>query len=317
MTDFEDHPTADEVLGGVDLTGRTALVTGSYSGIGPATVGALSRAGARVLAPARRPDEARQVLADVERVEVGEMDLADQGSVTAYAQTLLGDGAHLDIVINSAGIMATPESRTPEGWELQFATNHLGHFALVNRLWPLLAGGARVVSVSSGGHHLGDIRWDDPWFALGYDKWEAYGQSKTANALFAVHLDEVGKAHGVRAFSLHPGAILTPLGRHLRAEDLDKVMVYDEHGELVLPPFKTPEQGAATSVWAATAPELDEHGGSYLEDVAVAPPAPEVEVRAAENIGVKDYAQDPAAAARLWAWSAQLTGVDAFARESA
>jgi NAD(P)-dependent dehydrogenase (short-subunit alcohol dehydrogenase family) len=317
MTDFEEHPTADEVLDGVDLTGRTALVTGSYSGIGPATASALSKAGARVLAPARRPDEAREVLKDLANVEVGEMDLSDQASVAAYAQTLLDDGTHLDIVINSAGIMATPETRTPEGWELQLATNHLGHYALVNRLWPLLsdnpAGGARVVSVSSGGHHLGDIRWDDPWFTLGYDKWEAYGQSKTANALFAVHLDEVGKAHGVRAFSLHPGAILTPLGRHLQAEDLDKVMVYDESGELVLPPFKTPEQGAATSVWAATAPELEAHGGAYLEDVAVAPPAPAVEVRAAENIGVKAYAQDPAAAARLWAWSAQLTGVDAFA----
>ena len=317
MTDFENHPTAAEVLEGVDLTGRTALVTGGYSGIGPATVAALSKAGARVLVPARRPDEARSVLADVERVEVGEMDLSDQGSVAAYAQTLVNDGTHLDIVINSAGIMATPESHTPEGWELQFATNHLGHYALVNRLWPLLDGGARVVSVSSGGHHLGDIRWDDPWFTLGYDKWEAYGQSKTANALFAVHLDEVGKMHGVRAFSLHPGAILTPLGRHLQAEDLDKVMVYDEQGELVLPPFKTPEQGAATSVWAATASGLDEHGGRYLEDVAVAVAAPDVVVRAAENIGVKDYAQDPAAAARLWAWSAQLTGVDAFAQESA
>ena len=312
MSEFADHLTADEVLEGVDLTGRTALVTGGYSGIGPATVSALSRAGARVLVPARRPDEARAVLADVDRVEVGEMDLSDQASVAAYAETVLARGAHLDIVINSAGIMATPETRTPQGWELQMATNHLGHYALVNRLWPLLAGGARVVSVSSGGHHLSDIRWDDPWFDDGYDKWEAYGQSKTANALFAVHLDAVGRAHGVRAFSLHPGAILTPLGRHLRAEDLEHVMVHDEHGELVLPAFKSPEQGAATSVWAATAPELEQHGGRYLEDVAVAVPAPDVVVRAAETIGVKAYAQDPAAAARLWAWSAELTGVDAF-----
>jgi NAD(P)-dependent dehydrogenase (short-subunit alcohol dehydrogenase family) len=313
MTDLAHHPTADEVLAGVDLSGRTALVTGGYSGIGPATVSALSRAGARVLVPARRPDEARTVLADVADVEVGEMDLSDQASVAAYAETLLAAGTHLDIVINSAGIMATPETRTPEGWEIQFATNHLGHYALVNRLWPLLTGGARVVSVSSGGHHLGGIRWDDPWFHDGYDKWEAYGQSKTANALFAVHLDALARDQGVRAYSLHPGAILTPLGRHLRAEDLEKVMVYDENGELVLPPFKSPEQGAATSVWAATSPELEEHGGRYLEDVALAVAAPAVEVRAAENVGVKDYAQDPADAARLWAWSAQLTGVDAFA----
>jgi NAD(P)-dependent dehydrogenase (short-subunit alcohol dehydrogenase family) len=307
------HPTADAVLEGVDLGGRTALVTGGYSGIGPATVAALAKAGARVLVPARRPDEARQVLADVDRVEVAELDLSDQDSVAAYAGSLLEEGTHLDIVIGSAGIMATPETHTALGWELQMATNHLGHYALVNRLWPLLAGGARVVSVSSSGHHLSDIRWDDPWFTLGYDKWEAYGQSKTANALFAVHLDALGREHGVRAFSLHPGAILTPLGRHLEADDLEKVMVRNEDGELVLPEFKTPEQGAATSVWAATAPELEEHGGRYLEDVAVAETAPDREVRAAENIGVKAYAQDPAAAARLWAWSARVTGVDAFA----
>src|SRR5690349_11586276 len=135
MTDFENHPTADEVLAGVDLSGRTALVTGSYSGIGPATVAALTKAGARVLAPARRPDEARTVLAELPNavnISVGEMDLSDQASVAAYAESVLADGRPLDIVINNAGIMATPETRTPEGWELQFATNHLGHFALVN-----------------------------------------------------------------------------------------------------------------------------------------------------------------------------------------
>lgn len=312
------HPTADEVVSGLDLTGRTALVTGGYSGIGPATVAALAKVGARVLVPARRPDEARTVLADVPgveagRIEVGSLDLSDQDSVAAYADSLLEDGTHLDILIGSAGVMATPETRSAQGWELQMATNHLGHYALVNRLWPLLSGGARVVSVSSSGHHLSDIRWDDPWFTLGYDKWEAYGQSKTANALFAVHLDALGREHGVRAFSLHPGAILTPLGRHLGPDDVEKVMVRDEHGELVLPEFKTPEQGAATSVWAATAPELEEHGGRYLEDVAVAAPASDEVVRAAESIGVKAYAQDAAAAARLWAWSARLTGIDAFA----
>ena len=317
MTGFANHPTADEVLAGIDLSGRTAVVTGGYSGIGPATVGALSKAGARVLAPARRPDEARTVLRDVANVEVGEMDLSDQASVAAYAEALLADGTHVDIVVNNAGIMATPETRTPEGWELQFATNHLGHYALVNRLWPLLAdgseGGARVVSVSSGGHQFSDIRWDDPWFETGYDKWDAYGQSKTANALFAVHLDALGRPHGVRAWSLHPGAILTPLGRHLQAEDLSTVMVEDEHGELVLPEFKTPEQGAATSVWAATSPEVEAFGGRYLEDAALAPSFSEGDVRPSDAVGVKDYAQDPASAARLWAWSAELTGVDVFA----
>ena len=183
----------------------------------------------------------------------------------------------------------------------------------MNRLWPLLEGGARVVSVSSGGHQFSDIRWDDPWFETGYDKWHAYGQSKTANALFAVHLDAVGRARGVRAWSLHPGAILTPLGRHLRAEDLSTVMVEDENGELVLPTFKTPEQGAATSVWAATSPDVEQYGGRYLEDVALAPSFSEGDdVRPSDAVGVKSYAQDPASAARLWAWSAELTGVDAL-----
>jgi NAD(P)-dependent dehydrogenase (short-subunit alcohol dehydrogenase family) len=322
VTGRENHPTADEVLAGVDLSGRTAVVTGGYSGIGPATVGALSRAGARVLVPARRPGEAREVLRDVANahlISVGEMDLSDQASVAAYAESVLAlltaEGAHVDIVINSAGIMATPETRTPEGWELQLATNHLGHFALVNRLWPLLAGnpgGARVVSVSSGGHQFSDIRWDDPWFETGYDKWHAYGQSKTANALFAIHLDAVGRAHGVRAWSLHPGAILTPLGRHLQAEDLATVMVEDENGELVLPTFKTPEQGAATSVWAATSPDVLAFGGRYLEDVALAPSFSEGDVRPSDAVGVKDYAQDPVSAARLWGWSAELTGLDAL-----
>jgi NAD(P)-dependent dehydrogenase (short-subunit alcohol dehydrogenase family) len=320
MGAYDDHPTAEQVLAGIDLTGHTALVTGGYSGIGPATVTALANAGARVLVPARRPAEARSVLADVAGVEVGEMDLADQASVAAYADSLLAGDTHLDIVINNAGIMATPETRTEQGWELQFATNHLGHYALVNRLWPLLADhldGARVVSVSSGGHQFSDIRWDDPWFDEpspgGYDKWLAYGQSKTANALFAVHLDAVGSAHGVRAFSLHPGAILTPLGRHLQAEDLSTIMVEDEHGELVLPEFKTPEQGAATSIWAATSAEALAHAGRYLEDLALAPSFSEGEVRPSDAVGVKTYAQDPAAAARLWSWSAELTGVDAFA----
>jgi NAD(P)-dependent dehydrogenase (short-subunit alcohol dehydrogenase family) len=232
--------------------------------------------------------------------------------VAAYADGLLEAREPLDLVIGNAGVMATPELRTPAGWELQLATNHLGHYALVNRVRPLLPPGARVVSVSSSGHHLGGIRWDDPWFERGYDKWEAYGQSKTANILFAVHLDRLAADLGIHAFSLHPGAILTPLGRHLQADDLERVMVHDEQGELVLPDFRTPEQGAATAAWAATAPELDEHGGSYLEDCAVAPVAPDREARAAENIGVKAYAVDPDDAARLWRWSAEVTGLDAF-----
>ena len=303
-------PTAAEVLHGIDLSGRTALVTGGYSGIGTEVVRALAGAGAHVLAPARRPDKAERVLAGIDGVEVGALDLADQDSVAAYAEDVLASRRRLDIVVNNAGIMACPETRVGDGWELQLATNHLGHYALVNRLWPTVVPGARVVSVSSTGHHLSDFRWDDPWFEDGYDKWLAYGQSKTANVLFAVHLDGLAREHGVRAFSLHPGAILTPLGRHLQAEDLDAVMTLDEHGQPVLPDFRSPEQGAATAVWAATSPDLDGRGGDYLEDCAVArvvPDGPQT------TDGVRAYALDRDAAARLWAWSADVTGLDAFA----
>lgn len=318
---MSERPTAAEVLNGTDLSGRTALVTGGYSGIGLAAVQALVGAGARVLVPARRPEKAERALVGVEApeigaegVEIGAMDLADQASVAAYADGLLDAGVELDMIIGNAGIMACPETRVPDGdgpgWELQLATNHLGHFALVNRLQPLLRPGARVVSVSSTGHHLSDFRWEDPWFDGSYDKWLAYGQSKTANVLFAVHLDRLARERGVRAFSLHPGAILTPLGRHLLAEDLDAVMTIDQDGEAVLPDFRSPEEGAATLVWAATSPELDGCGGDYLEDCAIAPVVPD---GPQTTFGVRAYALDPDAAARLWAWSAEVTGVDAFA----
>jgi NAD(P)-dependent dehydrogenase (short-subunit alcohol dehydrogenase family) len=302
-------PTAAGVLDGVDLGGRTALVTGGYSGIGVEVVRALSGAGATVLVPARRPALAESALAGIDRVEVGALDLADQASVASYADGLLAAGRPLDLLIGNAGVMACPETRVGPGWELQLATNHLGHFALANRLAPLLTPESRVVSVSSTGHHLSGIRWDDPHFSTpgSYDKWLAYGQSKTANVLFAVHLARLG----VLAYSLHPGAILTPLGRHLREEDLAAVMTLDERGEAVLPDFRSPEQGAATVVWAATAPTLAEHAGAYLEDcgrAVVVPPGPQTEY------GVKAHALDPDEAARLWAWSVEQTGVDGFGR---
>ena len=300
---FDAHTTAAEVLAGIDLTGRTALVTGGYSGIGLEVVRALHAAGAHVLVPARRPELAAAELAGLERVRVGEVQLADQASVAAYAETVT---ERLDLVILNAGVMACPETRTPEGWELQLATNHLGHFALVARLWPRIAEGARVVSVSSLGHHHSGMRWDDPWWERGYTKWGAYGQSKTANVLFAVHLDELGRDRGVRAFSVHPGAIITPLGRHLTEADLADVLVLDEHGNAELPDFKTPEAGAATAVWAATSPMLDGLGGLWLEDCDVGPWAAEDGLNA---VGVKRYAKDPAEAERLWAWSVEQTGV--------
>lgn len=270
---FGPHTTADEVLNGIDLTGKLALVTGGYSGIGIEMVKALVGGGAEVLVPARRTELAAEALTGISGVTVGQVDLADQASVAAYAEEVLATGRHLDLVINSAGIMATPEAHVGPGWELQLATNHLGHYALVNRLWPLLEGGSRVISVSSGGHQFSPIRWDDLAFANGYDKWQAYGQSKTANVLFAVELDRLGAEHGVRAFALHPGAILTPLGRHLKAADMDDLLSYGSDGKPLMPEFKSPEAGAATAVWGVTSPMLDGLGGLYLEDCDVAPVA--------------------------------------------
>jgi NAD(P)-dependent dehydrogenase (short-subunit alcohol dehydrogenase family) len=293
---FGPQSTAEEVLRGIDLAGRLALVTGGYSGLGLETTRALSSAGAHVLVPARRPAVAQTALEGVLGVEVDELDLADLGSVRAFGDRFLATGRGIDLVIAGAGIMACPETRVGPGWEAQFATNHLGHFALVNLLWPAIVGdgGARVVSVSSGAHRISGIRWDDVQFEHGYDKWLAYGQSKTANALFALHLDTLGRGHGVRAFAAHPGAILTPLQRHLPRDEMIAAGWIDDDGNVADATFKTPPQGAATLVWAATAPSLEGVGGAYCEDCDVAEPAP--------------HAADPNDAARLWTLSADLTG---------
>ncbi|UPZ27378.1 SDR family NAD(P)-dependent oxidoreductase [Streptomyces sp. LRE541] len=309
---FDRHSTTDDVLSGIDLTGRLAIVTGGYSGLGLETTRALTEAGARVVVPARRPTVAAEAVAGIAGVEVDELDLGDLESVRAFADRFLASGRTVDLVIDNAGIMACPETRVGPGWEAQFATNHLGHFALVNRLWPAIApGGARIVSVSSTGHHTSDIRWDDPHWNHGtYDKWEAYGQAKTANVLFAVQLDALGKDSGVRAFALHPGGILTPLQRHLPQQEMVERGWIDENGTPLNPAgFKSPEQGAATQVWAATSPQLSGMGGVYCEDCDIAELAPADGTR----VGVREYAIDPASAARLWDLSAELTGVNAFA----
>lgn len=308
---FGAHSTADDVLAGVDLSGKLAIVTGGYSGLGLETTRALTKAGARVVVPARRPDTAWKALAGLDNVELDELDLGDLESVRAFAERFLDSGRTVDFVIDNAGIMACPETRIGPGWEAQFATNHLGHFALVNRLWPAIEpGGARVVSVSSRAHHFSGMRWDDVHWRSGYDKWQAYGQAKTANVLFAVHLDRLGAERGVRAFSLHPGGILTPLQRHLpKAEMVERGWI-DEQGNALNPSgFKSPEQGAATQVWAATSAQLAGMGGVYLEDCDIAEPA----VDGDQSSGVRSWATDPKQAARLWTLSAELTGVNAFA----
>ncbi|WP_328647298.1 SDR family NAD(P)-dependent oxidoreductase [Amycolatopsis sp. NBC_00348] len=307
---FGAGTTAAEAVAGIDLTGKLAVVTGGYSGIGLEATRALTGAGAHVVVPARRRETAEQALEGLTGVEVDELDLGDLDSVRAFADRFLASGRRIDLLITNAGIMACPETRVGPGWEAQFATNHLGHFALVNRLWPAVADGARVVALSSRGHHNSPMRWDDVMFTEGYEKWAAYGQAKTANVLFAVQLDKLAAAKDVHAFALHPGGIMTPLQRHLsRAEMVERGWM-DEAGTMLVE-FKTPEQGAATTVWAATSPQLAGLGGLYLEDCDVAELSPE-DAEGLAASGVRRYAVDPAQAERLWTLSAQLTGVDAF-----
>ncbi|MFZ5737734.1 MAG: oxidoreductase [Pseudomonadota bacterium] len=308
-SDFDVSATAADVLAGVDLTGRTVVVTGGASGLGLETTRALSDAGATVVVPARDPERARGALRGMEAVEIEELDLIDPVSVAAFAARFLASGRPLPILIAGAGIMATPQGRDASGNELQFATNHLGHFRLVRALWPALlrANGARVVAVSSRGHQLAGIDFDDPNFTRrAYDKWKAYGQSKTANALFAMALDARGQAHGIRAFSLHPGQILTDLARHLSAEEIAAFGARDANGVAKVDPargMKTPQQGAATSVWCATSPRLDGRGGVYCEDCDIAPVYRGDESRK----GVAPWAADRVQAERLWALSETLT----------
>ncbi|GHE68414.1 oxidoreductase [Streptomyces longispororuber] len=311
---FSASATAEDVVSGLDLSGRTAVVTGGYSGLGLETTRALAAAGARVVVPARRPDVARAALREVRSCEVIAMDLTDIDSVRAASAYLGTRLDRLDLLMAVAGVMATPERRVGPGWESQFTANHLGHFALACELYPLLAAAdaARVVVNSSAGHTLTDIRWHDPHFRTGYDKWLAYGQAKTANALFAVHLDALGRGDGVRAFALHPGKIITGLQRGMTLqEQIDRGWV-DERGKVVGDGFKSPSQGAATGLWAATSPLLDGRGGLYLEDCDVArvsaPGSP------MDDGGVRAYAVAPDAAARLWDLSLAATGARPIGR---
>lgn len=301
---------ASEIVKGVDLAGKNAIVTGGYSGIGLETVRALAGAGANVIVPARSLDKAKEALKTVKgRISAGAMDLGDLASVRRFADDVLRAGAPLHILINNAGVMACPETRIGSGWEAQFATNHLGHFALTVALAPLLekANGARVVSLSSVAHKRSPILWDDIHFRkTPYEKWTAYGQAKTANSLFALGLDARMKDRGVRAFAVHPGGIMTPLQRHLTQEEMIAAGWLDKDGKIgaaVAAMFKTPEEGASTSVWCAVSTQLDGRGGVYCEDVDIAAVMTDASPRYSH---VAPHAVDEEAALRLWKVSEQM-----------
>lgn len=301
---FGFETTAMEAVAGVDLAGQTALVTGGYSGIGTETVKALASAGAKVIVAARRPETAREVVGEI--ATVVPLSLDDPASVDACAEGVAKETPRIDLLILNAAIMANPLTRDARGYESQFATNHLGHFQLAARLWPLVAAagkGARVIALSSLAHKRSGFHAEDPNYEQRpYDKWEAYGQAKTCNALFALHLDRLAQAKGIRAFSVHPGGIMTNLSRYLTEED---VAMFAKRRAAGLK-FKTPEQGAATTVWAATSPQLDGKGGIYCEDCDI---AALTDADISVSSGVMAHACDPQAAAKLWEASERLTGV--------
>ncbi|NGM15409.1 SDR family NAD(P)-dependent oxidoreductase [Verrucosispora sioxanthis] len=302
-TPFTAESTALEVVAGVDLTGRRAVVTGGGSGIGVETARALASAGADVTLAVRKPEQGERAAAEIigttgnDRVSVAPLDLADPASVAAFVANWDGP---LHILVNNAGMMASPEMRTPQGWEMQFATNHLGHFALATGLHPALAAaqGARIVSVSSAAHLRSPVVFDDINFERRpYEPWAAYGQSKTANVLFAVEASRRWADDGILVNALHPGTIRTNLQRYVTEEELARLRA--QSGPAT-PPWKTPEQGAATSVLVATSPLLDGVGGRYFEDCQQAAPH-----QPNTRTGVAPYALDPDAAHRLWEVSTQ------------
>lgn len=312
MSEFGRETTTDEVLAGLDLTGLTVFVTGGNSGLGQETGRAMAARGAAVVLMGRdqaKLDEAADAIraehpaAHIETITGDLGSLASLATCGAEARARL---AKIDLLINNAGVMACPHEHTADGFERQFGTNHLGHFALTAHLMPLIAAGSakRIVNLSSRGHHMAPVDLDDLNFERRpYNPWVSYGQSKTANVLFSVELERRYGPRGIHAYAVHPGGINTNLGRHLTPEMaaalMERVTKSDSGFQ-----WKTIPQGAATSCWAATAPELAGHGGVYCEDCHVA----EVDDVSA-NRGVRSYALDPESAARLWQISEELTGI--------
>ncbi|MFW2487987.1 oxidoreductase [Clostridium chromiireducens] len=303
-----------EVIENINLQGKVAIVTGGYSGIGLETAKVLAQAGATVIVPARNIEKAKSAVEGIQNIELETLDLMDPSSIDRFAERFIASKRQLNILINSAGIMAPPLMRDNRGYESQFSTNHLGHFQLTARLWPALkkAGNARVVAVSSRAQRLGGVNFEDPNFEkTEYDRWKAYAQSKSANVLFAVELDRLGREYGVRAFAVHPGLIpTTDLGRFSLdgkvttqeiKNDGKKTDTKEQANE-----FKTIDQGAATSVWCATNPILNGMGGVYCEDCDI---AESVQSDSLKGNGVRPWAIDSELAKKLWELSENLTNV--------
>jgi NAD(P)-dependent dehydrogenase (short-subunit alcohol dehydrogenase family) len=309
---FGGETTAEEIAAGIDLRGKVCVITGGHSGIGLETTRVLTKAGAFVCVGAHDMTKARNNLANMNKVEVVHLDLADPKSVDRFAEKVINSHNAIHLLINNAGIMRPPTlMRNARGYELQFAVNHLGHFQLTARLWSVIknAQGARVVTLSSIGHRYSGVDLDDPnYLSRPYDKAAAYGQSKTANSLFSVELDRSGQGHGVRAFAVHPGGILTDLVRYLTDDELKAWGIIREGGVLKAPAsgYKSPAQGAATTVWCALSAQLDGKGGVYCEDCDIAELVPN---DFPGFSGVRHWAVDPPTAKALWDLSEQLTGL--------
>jgi NAD(P)-dependent dehydrogenase (short-subunit alcohol dehydrogenase family) len=312
---FGATSTTDEVLQGINLTGKRVLVTGVSAGLGVETARALAAHGAQVVGAARdlskaqaATEQVRAQAANGGSLELVQLDLASLASVRRCADGLLAAGKSFDLIIANAGVMACPQGKTVDGFETQFGTNHLGHFVLVNRIASLLKAGSRLVNLSSAGHRYADVDLQDPNFEHSpYVEFTAYGRSKTANVLFAVEFDRRHKARGVRATAVHPGGIRTELSRHLTPAMLEKLVAQINASQPKgAPPFsyKSIPQGAATSVWAACVADAAAIGARYCEDCHVAEIAPAPGIRA----GVQPYALDPPHAQALWQKSEEMVG---------
>jgi len=312
---FGATSTASDAIKGINLTGTVAIVTGGNAGIGLETTKVLAAAGATVIVPARDCEKAKKNLQGIPNVELEAMDLMDPVSIDQFAEKFLASGRELHLLINNAGIMWVPLRRDNRGIESQLATNYLAQFHLTARLWPALtrANGARVINVSSHGHQFAAFNFDDPNFLhREYETLQGYGQSKTASNLFALELDNVGKTFNVRAYSVHPGSIGgTDLAREAPLELFQQLGFCDAEGNIlpdVAASLKTIPQGAATTVWCATSPMLNNIGGVYCEDADIAELADE-KSGSSNKGGVCLYSLDETNAKRLWKWSEEMTGL--------